>query len=588
MMKRLGWLLLLAVIGLADILLYRGYHLYYQVKERIADVDKKTALFDMEQAFLPVNDLLFHEMGKAYFDAGVSRLQDSGPRDEAFHKSYQSFIRSLTLNPLSPYAHFDFAQALQYMNFLNLPFQENYFEEYKKAALLSGQDLQIYAEVGRIMFSRWASLTPEDKDFALDIVRKVLFRKEPEKIAAFLQIWDLNVKDYAVLAKILPVDAGVYLQTAQFLGEKSLSREERLKYMTQAETLEFRLAKDEYMAGQTNFNGLKLREAKAHFQAALACVQRIVFYQNLTAQSPVDGMEYKNLLKSVHLGLAKCILEESRRLDEALDHLYAYLNLEDQLSSAGEVESFLRERGLIEAKSGGNFQDFSRFAFELFLGFKQNRYREIVQAGQTLERNLLVIPDKTKQDYARVLELVADAYQKLDYLYESNKFYQKAIDMGVQRVDFLLKMRKNFERLNDVNKMTAIDKDVTAMLEFKEMRFPGLRLNKGEPFNQNFILNGRKFRLTLSFEEELSQPSPLVSIMFNGQMIWEDYLQTPDIDIVLPSDIGSNTVLVCVINKPVTLLMMKVSAEETPKPTKKEDISLSEKYENLFPVKNLS
>jgi hypothetical protein len=573
MMKRLGWLFLLAVIGLADLLLYRGYHLYYQAKERIADVDKKTALFDRERTFLPVNDLLYREMGKAYFDAGVSRLQDAGRRDEDFYKSYRSFVRSLTLNPLSASAHFDFAQALQYLNLLNLPFQENYFEEYKKAALLSGQDHQIYAEVGRIMFSRWASLTPEDKEFALEIVRKVLSRKEPDKIAAFLQIWDLNVKDYAILAKILPVDAGVYLQTAQFLGEKSLSREERLKFMTQAETLEFRLAKDEYMAGQTNFNGLKLREAKVHFQAALACLQRIVFYQNLTVQSPVDGMEYKNLLKSVHLGLAKCILEESRRLDEALDHLYAYLNLEDQLSSAGEVEAFLRERGLIEAKSGGNFQDFSRFAFELFLGFKQNRYREIVQAGQTLERSLLVIPDKTKQDYARVLELVADAYQKLNYLYESNKFYQKAIDMGVQKVDLLLKMRKNYERLNDVNKMAAIDKDVTALLEFKEMRFPGLRLNKGEPFNQKIVLNGRKFRLTLSFEDGLSQPYPLVAIVFNGQMIWEDYLQNPNIDIALPSDIGSNTVQVCVINKPVTLLMMAASSEETPKPSKKEDIS---------------
>ena len=584
----MGWIALLAVIGLSDILLYRGFHLYHMAKEQITDVDKKIALFDSEQAFLPVNDLLYHEMGKAYFDSGVSRLQDAARRDEDFYKAYQSFVRSLTLNPLSAYAHFDFAQALQYMNFLNLPFQENYFEEYKKAALLSGQDLQIYAEVGRIMFSRWVSLTPEDKTFALDIVRKVLIRKEPEKIAAFLQIWDLNVKDYGVLDKILPVDAGVYLQTAQFLGEKSLSREERLKFMTQAETLEFRVGKDEYLAGQTDFNGLKLREAKAHFQAALNNIQRIVFYQNLTVQNPIDGMEYKNLLKSTHLGLAKCILEESRRLDEALEHLYAYLNLEDELSSAGEVEAFLRERGLIEAKSGGNFQDFDRFAFELNLGFKQNRYREIVQAGQSLERSVLVIPDKTRQDYARVLELVADAYQKLDYLYESNKFYQKAIDMGVQKVDLLLKMRKNFERLNDADKMKAIDKDVESLLEFKEMRFPGLRLNRGEPFTQKIILNGRKFRLTLSFEEGAAKPFPLVSIMFNGQMIWEDYLQTPEIDIVLPSDIGSNTVQVCAINKPVTLLLLKAAPEETPKAVKNEDISSSKKHNNLLSKNILS
>jgi len=587
MMRRLGWILLVAVIGLVDILHYRGYHLYNMSRERIPDVDRKVALFDSEQTFLPVNDLLYHEMGKAYFDAGVSRLQDVGRRDEAFYKSHQSFVRSLTLNPLSAYAHFDFAQALQYLNFLNLPFQENYFEEYKKAALLSGQDLQIYAEVGRVMFSRWPSLTPEDKDFALEIVRKVLSRKEPEKIASFLQIWDLSVKDYGILAKILPVDAGVYLQTAQFLGEKSLSREERLKFMTQAETLEFRKAKDEYVAGQTDFNGLKLREAKDHFQAALNAAQGIVFYQNLTVQSPVDVMEYKNLLKSIHLGMAKCILEESRRLDEALGHLYAYLNLEDQLSSAGEVETFLRERGLVEAKSGGNFQDFGRFAFELYLGFKQNRYREIVQAGQSLERSLLVIPDKTKQDYARVLELVADAYQKLDYLYESNKFYQKAIDMGVRKVDLLLKMRKNYERLNDEAKMLAIDREVAALLEFKEVKFPALRLKKGEPFKQDIVLNGRKFRLNLLFEDNLSEPRPLISIMFNGQMIWEDYLQTAEIAISLPSDIGTNTIQVAVVNKPVTMLELKAAPGEDLAPNK-QDISLEEKGDNSSKKRNLS
>lgn len=588
MMRRMGWILLLAVVGLVDILLYRSFHLYNMAKERVTDVDKKIALFDQEQAYLPVNDLLYHEMGKAYFDAGVNRLQDAGRRDEDFHKSYQSFIRSLTLNPLSAYSHFDFAQSLQYLNYLNLPFQENFFEEYKKAARLSGQDLQIYAEVGRIMFSRWASLTAEDKDFALDIVRKVLVRKEPDKIGAFLQIWDLNVKDYDVLSKIFPVDAVVYLQTAQFLGEKSLSREERLKFMTLAETLEFRKAKEAFLAGQTEFNGLKLQDAKSHFQAALDNMQRIVFYQNLTVQNPIDGMEYKNLLKSIHLGLAKCIIEESRRLDEALVHLYAYLNLEDQLTSAGEVEGFLRERGLIDAKSGGNFQDFDRFAFELNLGFKQNRYREIVQAGQSLERSLLVIPDKTKLDYARVLELVADAYQKLDYLYESNKFYQKALDMGVQKVDLLLKMRKNYERLNDETKMAAIDKDVLALLEYKDMKFPGLRLNKGEPFVQKIVLNGRKFRLKLSFETESAEPRPLVSITFNGQMIWEDYLQSPDIDLLLPSNIGSNSIQVCTINKPVSLLSISISNDEVQKPDKKEDISSNNKPYNLLSTNNLT
>jgi len=577
MLRRMTWIILMAVIGTAVVVLYRGSFLYYQAKERTSNVERKIALLESEQKSFHVNDLLYHELGKAYFDAGVNRLQDTAMRNADFQNSYRNFIRSLTLNPLSANAHFDFAQALQYMNFLNLPFQENYFDEYKKAALLSGQNIKIYSEVGRVLFSRWSTLSPQEKQLALDIVRFVLFKKEPEKVNVFLNIWDLNIKDYGVLEKIFPQDAAVDRQVGQFLGEKTLSQDERLRFLSQAETLEFRKAKEEYRLGLTDFNALKIGEAKIHFQTALASLQNIVFYQNLTSKNSIDTLEYNNLLKSVHLGLAKCILEETRKLDEAISHLYAYLDLEDEPSFVGEVEAFLRERGLIEEKSGMNFRDFSRFALELFLGFKQNRYREIVQAGQSLERSLLVIPEGTKQDYARILELVGDSYQKLDYLYESNNFYQKAVDMGRQDVLLFLKMRKNFERLNDAEKLAQVDKSVEALLEFKETQFQGLLLKKGEPFAQKIILNGSKFLLSYGFEEKLSEPFPLISIMFNGQMIWDDYLRSPELRLALPSNIGDNSVKITTVNRPVMLLSMKVSAEKKPNVSKNEDISSNNK-----------
>jgi len=48
-------------------------------------------------------------------------------------------------------------------------------------------------------------------------------KKDKEKLQATMQIWDLNVKDYEAMEKILPEDSRVYRMYAQFLGEESLS-----------------------------------------------------------------------------------------------------------------------------------------------------------------------------------------------------------------------------------------------------------------------------------------------------------------------------------------------------------------------------
>ncbi|GAG57691.1 unnamed protein product, partial [marine sediment metagenome] len=86
--------------------------------------------------------------------------------------------------------------------------------------------------------SRWPEISEKDKDFTFDILRKIASGKEREKLQNLMQIWDLNVKDYAVMEKILPEDAVVYRFYARFLGEKSLSLEKRQEMLARAEFME--------------------------------------------------------------------------------------------------------------------------------------------------------------------------------------------------------------------------------------------------------------------------------------------------------------------------------------------------------------
>lgn len=560
--KRMFGVALAVIIGFLVLAQYRSQDRVDRARLRTSNTEREIGILESGLNIIPWNDRLYHELGQAYFRSGVGRLQDAARRDSDFRISHRYYLRALTLNPLSADAHFDFAQALQYMSYFDLDISENPLEEYKKAAKLSGTNPQIYAETGKVMFGRWATLSAEDRDYAQDVVRTVLLGlPSAEDVETFLGLWELNIKDPAVLDKILPQNAAVYRQAARFLGELSLSRDERIRFLSRAEVLDFRSARDELAAGQRAMGGFKLDEARAHFLESRAALGRIVFAQNLIGKDLIDRLEYRDVMKSVLLGLAKCSLEETRHIDAAIGDLTAYLELEDNSGAIGELEMFLKERNIIEAKTDVNVQDFNRFLFEVLLGFKQNRFREIIQAGLSLERNLLVIPEAMKSDYVNVLELIGDSYRKLDYLYESNNFYTKALETGGPDVELYLKMRKNYERLNDRDRLTSLEKSIRALLPAAEENLSKVVLTKAAPLTRKLLLDGRKFVLTIVFEAPGPGPLPLISVLYNGQLAWEDYLSQSELKLTLPSEIGRNSFTVAVENRPIRLKKLKIEAE---------------------------
>lgn len=557
-MKKAVLVVLFLLAGIVEVCLFQGSVLYEKAKTEPADDPRKTAILEKEQKYIPLNDRIYYELGKAYFIRGVNRLEDASLRDESFLQSYQNYILSLSVNPLSAYAHFDFAQTLLYMDYFDLPHDLHYFDEFKKAAELTGHNTQIYYEVGCMLFARWNSLSGDEKKLTLELLKKITGGKDQEKLRALFHIWELHVRDYGVIRDILPVDLASVRLFAQFLGEKSLSRDERIRFLIQSESLEFELARDEFNVGQRDFLFYRIQSAFEHFQTSLESLKKIKLYQALSREALIDPQEFRNILKSVYLGLGKCKIEATHKLEDAVDYFRSYLTLEDRAAAVAELEDFLKERDLVEVKPGFRAKDFRRFFFELLLNFKQNRYRDIIEAGNVLEQSFMLIPEHFRREYAEVLELIGDSYQKLDYLYESNAFYQKSMDITPDDIGLLLKMRKNYERLNNSAQIQAVDGQIQKLRTPQEIVYADRVIPKGEFFSQPMVLDGKRVRLNFHFSEEAVEPYPLLSIFLNGQVIWEDYLQGQDISVELNPAIGINSLEVAAVNRPVTLLKLAI------------------------------
>jgi hypothetical protein len=565
MTKKIPSLAAVFAAGFLAIVVYRG--------DRAADsagtlgdaTDRRIVVLERVWDFLPHTDRVYHERAKAYFDRSVNRLGEVDLRDADFRRAHENFVRSLALNPFSPRAHFDFAQALQYMNALDLPFPERYFDEYRKAAALSGADCSVNFEVGKVLLSRWAGLSPEERRFAEDIIRSLLAagpKERPERLGALLNLWDLNVRDVAVLEKILPADADSYRQTARFMGAHSLDRGARVDLLGKAESLEFLRARDEVREAQIDLRTPRPKEALDRLRAAEKLLEGIRFYQAFLPKAEIDPAEWKTLRKAVKLGVVKARLETTRALGDVAGDLRAYLEIEDSLAALTELETLLKARGLLDEQTRSGNLDIDRLSLRLALYFKQHRWREVVQTGQALTQSLLVVPEDQRASIGRVFEIVGDSSQKLDDLYESNAFYERAISLGVSDAGVRLKLRRNYERLNDRDKLRELQPLVDERLTRKETPLGGLILAPEIPYGPVLVLDEKTYRLRFTISDFSVEPFPLISIVFNGRVVWEDYLKSPFLEVDLPAVLGPNHLEITAINRPLRPALLELTPRD--------------------------
>ncbi|TET20353.1 MAG: hypothetical protein E3J76_06045 [Candidatus Aminicenantes bacterium] len=555
-LKKIIFIFAFVVVAAIDIIIYWNIHLYYRAKD-IKDNEKKIEILEKANHIYPLNDLVFYERGKAYFNLGNRNLNDKAKSETYLRESIQNFNQSLRINPASYFSHFRLARSLLFMSYLSPSLDVNPYEEYRKVAMLLGHNHRIFYDVGKIFLSRWGELSEEDRDFTLEVLRKIARGKNRDRLQTIMHIWEMNVKGYGVMEKILPEDAQIYRIYAEFLGEKSLSVEERHRILARAEFLEFEKAKSEHNSGENEFLYFRVKEALKHFKSCLNRLEKIRFYQNFTQQNMIDHSEFSELRKSAFLNLAKCRLEEGGELKEVEDYLRKYLALEDKVAAVGELESYLRDRGLIGDELDASFDDLDRFSFQLLLYFKQNRYRDIVKIGRLLQQSFVVVPEEKREDYVRILHLLGDSFQKIDYIYDAGEFYLKALEIEPENMDTLLRSRQNYERLNEDEKIREIKERIDKLASSPEMVLKNLTISKGRTFSRTLTLDGRKITLDLHFENSQEGIIPLITVFFNGRVIWEDYLEEEVISIPLESRVGKNAIQVVSVNRAVGLIGLR-------------------------------
>ncbi len=551
-LKKILFILALVVVAVVDILIYWNQHLYYQA-ERIEKNEKKIEILERANQFYPSNDLVFYELGKAYFDLGIQSLNDKTKSKPYLQESIKNFKHSVRINPASQFSHFYLGQSLLYMSFFSPSLDVSCYDEYKKAAILVDYNSQIFYDVGKIFLSRWGELSEENREFTLEILRKVLEGKDREEFRTILQTWEMNIKDYGVMEKILPEDPRIYRMYAKYLGEKSLSVEERQRVLANAEFLEFERAKREHNSGENAYLYYQMKEAFNHFKSCLNILEKIKFYQSVAQQNHFDHMEFIKLRKSAFLNLAKCRLEQGGELREVEGYLREYLALEDKVAAVSELESFLVDRGLISEKLDESFDNLERLSFQLFLYFKQNRYRDIVGIGRLLQQSLVVVPEGKREVYVRVLQLVGDSFQKIDFIYDAGEFYQKALEVDPENLETLLRICQNYERLNDDEKIQEIKERIDTLISPAERVFKNLTINKGRSSWQTLALDGRKITLDLHFKDSSERITPLITVFFNGRVVWEDYLKDEVLSLPLESRVGKNSLQIVAVNRAVSL-----------------------------------
>ena len=200
-------------------------------------------------------------------------------------------------------------------------------------------------------------------------------------------------------------------------------------------------------------------------------------------------------------------------LEGAESDLEAYLALEDRPSAVGDLETFLKERNVLPAEPALNAKDLKALVFQLRLSFRQNRYREITRFGVSLEQGLVFVPEAMKADLLEAYEIIGDAFQKLDYIYEAERFYDKALDGRPGSLALVLKIRKGYERLNDDAGLRKADEAIRAALTPGEQALGGVPVPKGTERAFPLVLESGRLALELAFAASgQGRPGPLVGL----------------------------------------------------------------------------
>jgi len=556
--QKAGVIAALAAGVAAGCAMYWSQHLTYKAMA-VEDAARRVDILEKAAAFWGWNDAARYELGKAYFDYGYANLGNEGEGREHLRKAARSHVRALRLNPANYYAHYDHAQALFYLDHLTPGEGEetDFLGEYKKAAMLTGHRNEIYYQVGKMFLSQWEGLSGEDRDFTVRLLKRVTEMGNMEQFQSILHTWDMNVGDYAVMGQILPDNPQILRAYARFLGERSLDLGERQRVMAKAESLDLRFAKDQFTEGENQLRYYRVARAEPHLRNCLRILDRIHLYQGVAGMSQIDVAEMANMRRTAHLDLAKCGLMQGKTLKELEEHLFAFLKMAESVADASELEGYLRNNALLGRSLEDSANDLWLLDFHTLLYMKLSKYRDIKNIGGLLGKSFLVVPEEEKDHYVRVLGRVAQSHLITGNFYDALEYYGRALEVDQDNVGILLGMRRNYDRLNEERELRRIDEKLEEVLSPRVMDMGKRKVKKEARLVQTMVLDGSRVTLGIELENgdglQDSGVFPLVCVIMNGRVVWEDYVSGGVVSVVVETEEEANRLEIRPVNRAVTL-----------------------------------
>ncbi len=541
----------LAAAAALSIVVYGNFHSAYASKKAGLTPEEKIAVLSRANALWPVLDQTLMEEGKAHLDLALDVLPDTAGAERSLRRAEGLLRRALRLNPASAAGHLVYSRTLRYLSFLSEDEAPASFPELWKAALLSGKRSPLDFDLCRDLLEHWSDLDGPQRDFTLNLVREILKREKRGQFPEILQAWSLHVGDDALLEKALPDSASLLRTYARFLGEKSHSLEMRRRLLARAERIDYDRAVKENDAGNPD--------------ACLRLLDGIRYYAGLSGETDIapDVLKHRLLRKDALLNRAKAGLMKSRKLEDAEADLRAYLGLEDSFNQVLALEGFLREINILREESSirPDVHDLRRLAFEVFLMFKLNKYTSITALGGAVQGGVIVLDNAQKPFLAEVYTLIADAYDKLNFIYEPEGFYIKARELEPGNRTVLFKLHRYYERLNEKGKMAEVERALSGALTPPTMNLADTVILKGRSRTFGLALLPGPARLALKFQGREEVEKLLVSVLFNNRVIWEDFLPGLELNLEVEAGLGGDRLEISAINRAVRPLELKWSPD---------------------------
>jgi len=320
--------------------------------------------------------------------------------------------------------------------------------------------------------------------------------------------------------------------------------------------MEFGNAKFVFNNGVDAYFAYRLEEAARYFNSCLKALDGIAFYQNVASEVLIDRLQFDGLRNSVLLYLGKCLLENEAEWEEYEGYFREYLSWENRISEINALEQYLVENDLLGKDLEADFNALDRLAFQLMLYFKQNRFPDILKVARLLQSSSVIIPPAEREHFMRILMIIGDAYEKTNSFYDAGDFYLMALGYDPANLEILLKLRSNYETLYKQKEIGELDAKIYGILSRQKTTARKTFMNRGGSLVNVMLLDGRDITLEMKFKEQWGSRIPLVSVAFNGEIVWENYLEADNLVIPVESEVGSNSVKITAVNRSLQLLDM--------------------------------